>query len=138
PTLRVITRVEERSGAWATTYRGSLLREIHTVVPAARITIECGGLSRLDPLDVEAHELACLNVVRGLGMMAGDLAKPSEPLIRTSANALLCPLERAFWVSQVSTEDRARTGQPVVQVTYIYEDVREESQSTYAVTVRSI
>jgi predicted deacylase len=116
PNLNIIARIEERTGEWASTYRGTLLRELAGKAPAACITIEAGGLGRLDDRDILAHYDGIFNVLIELEMYRGRAKKPAGNIIKTAESTRVMPTKRGFWKRHIDIGARVREGQHLASV----------------------
>jgi predicted deacylase len=115
PNLNIIARIEEQKGEWAATYRGTLMREFaDKAVPA--ITIEAGGLGRLDDRDILAHYDGIFNVLVELEMYKGHAKKPAPSIIKTTESTRIMPTKRGFWKLHVDIGARVSEGQHLASV----------------------
>lgn len=130
PDLDIIVKIREGNpsapGPWAALYKGTFLTELHATVQAARITIESGGLGRLDSRDVNAHYSAFCNVLRYMEMVRGEPIRPTGGISIIPANVRVTPCRRGFWFRETSVRARLREGAPIARVCDIYGDTIED------------
>lgn len=131
PNLRIISRIDEREGPWAKTYRGTLMRELYLHTPIARLTLECGGMGRLRAEDIQAHYDAFANVMKGLDMIEGDPVRPGGEVIHTVENVRVMPSHRGLWLQQVDVGAPVSRDQVVAEVVDIYGDTVEQLRSPF-------
>lgn len=131
PNLRIVARIEERSGVWAELYKGTILREIFREVPVARLTFESGGMGRLEERDILAHYDGILNVLKHLRMYPGSTKDPDGEILTTHENVRVMPTIRGFWRRHVDVADRVSKGQLLATVLSDGGDEIEHLHSPY-------
>jgi predicted deacylase len=131
PNLGIIARIEERSGPWATLYRGTLNRELGDAAPMRCITIEAGGLGRLTSEDLSAHYDGIRNVMFSAGMLDGKPLAPRDEIIITRENLRLNPTHRGFWLAHVQIRERVEKDALLAEVVDIYGKVLEQIRSPF-------
>jgi len=116
PNLRIIVRIEERAGAWATIYGSTITREIARVVPAARLTVEAGGMGLMIEHDIQAHYDAVFNLLKAMGMYPGSPKVPAKEIIEIEENARVFPRRSGFWKRWVDAGAWVKAGDRLAAV----------------------
>lgn len=131
PNLRIVARVDEQTGPWATTYRGTLLRELYQEVNTVRLTIEAGGLGRLDSRDIRAHYNAIYNVLCHSGLVDDRPTAPQEEVIFTKENVRVAATKRGLWIPHVEVGEYVKEQSTLAQIVDIYGQELEVLRSPF-------
>ncbi len=131
PHLRVIARIEERTGPWRRLYEGTIGRELHERIKLAKITVEAGAEARIDEGFVQAHYQGVLNVMKHAGMLEGPMNPPKKGVIRIERNVRVAPTRRGFWHPMKEAGDKVRENEVLATVTDVWGNVVEELRSPF-------